>query len=286
MIQSARSETADLDALYEANRVRLGRSVATYLWLRRIRPQFLAMPLYRLFGAFERRAIIRVEGMKLYIDPFTLLGYNLLAGGFEPQMFDMLKKSLKPGDCFLDIGANEGVFSAFAATQIGKDGYVIAVDPQHRLLSILEINLSLNAQGGYLIVPSALSERTGEPVELQLTNSSNSGASSLYRVPRWRRKTQTAYTVNAVDLMARAGRDRADVVKIDVEGAEAEVVTALLPLMREHRIGTILLDYHRPVLDQRNIDPVTIHESITGCGYVCDTSAPGFDGYAAYRLPD
>jgi FkbM family methyltransferase len=45
---------------------------------------------------------------------------------------------------FLDLGANEGYFTVIAARRCGPSGHVIAIEPQPRLLPILEENIRLN----------------------------------------------------------------------------------------------------------------------------------------------
>jgi hypothetical protein len=47
-------------------------------------------------------------------------------GSWEPHLLAVLKDALKPGDVFVDIGANVGVMSLFAAKVVGDKGRVIA----------------------------------------------------------------------------------------------------------------------------------------------------------------
>ena len=49
---------------------------------------------------------------------------------YEPEVQEIIKKYLKPGDNFIDIGANAGVFSLLASSLIGKDGIVYAFEPE------------------------------------------------------------------------------------------------------------------------------------------------------------
>ena len=43
-------------------------------------------------------------------------------GSFEPNEFAFLDRALKPGMVFVDVGANDGYFTTFAACKVGSAG--------------------------------------------------------------------------------------------------------------------------------------------------------------------
>lgn len=89
-------------------------------WLFRIRPQSLATPLFKLFCPYERRTIVPVEGLQLYLDPLSHLAGDILSEGtYEASTVALFRDTIRPGDTVLDIGANEGFFSALADGRIG-----------------------------------------------------------------------------------------------------------------------------------------------------------------------
>ena len=78
-----------------------------------IRPNILATPFYKLMLPSQRRGIVAVDGIRLYLDPASHLGHTVLtAGYYEPDTVAVLRQHIKPGNVVLDIGANEGVMSA------------------------------------------------------------------------------------------------------------------------------------------------------------------------------
>jgi hypothetical protein len=96
-------------------------------WLRRLRPQILATHLAKILRTQERFITSTSWGLELYLDPLSSLGSAFFqTGDYEPDTRSIMNTALKPGDTFVDIGANEGVFSCLA-------GSVIAVEPQSRL---------------------------------------------------------------------------------------------------------------------------------------------------------
>lgn len=228
----------------------LAERVRRYGFLSKIRPTELSGPFLDL--VFPFRKVITIEGMRLSIDPASHLGRTLLmSGAYEPETCEIFRKHISPGDLVLDVGANEGFFSALAALLVGREGCVVAVEPQSRLQDVIEINLALNADCKTLIVHNALGERDGDTLEINLFPRSNTGASSLVRRPRFAKNTETVRTVSPLTLLSQSGRRRFDFVKVDVEGFEPEVVRSL-PMQS---VGTLLVDYHAAILAHRGLDP-------------------------------
>jgi hypothetical protein len=62
----------------------------------------------------------------------------------EAWVFQKMAEILKPGDGFLDIGANFGFHTLFAARQIGAKGQLIAIEPIPKNLRIFRKNIQLN----------------------------------------------------------------------------------------------------------------------------------------------
>src|SRR4051812_38970298 len=113
-----------------------------YQCLARVRPAPVASALKRLLRV-RRRAVTTPEGT-FWIDPVSNLGLELLRGRYEPSLTEVVRRYLRPGGVFVDVGANEGYFSAIAARLVGPTGRVVAVEPQARLRPVLEENFRLN----------------------------------------------------------------------------------------------------------------------------------------------
>ena len=87
-----------------------------------------------------------VEGVQLLVDSRDkAVGHYLLnAIAYEPEELDLLRKCLKPGANFLDIGGNIGYFTIIAAKHVGPLGKVIAFEPEPHNFEILRRNVELN----------------------------------------------------------------------------------------------------------------------------------------------
>ncbi len=160
-----------------------------------------------------------------------------VAGSFEPNEFAFLDRVVKPGMTFVDIGANEGLFSLFAARRVGAGGRVIAAEPSSRERRRLEANLARNRIANVTVVPHAIGDRPGS-ARLQIATGVHAGHNTLGAF--------TYDDVSAVDyedvpvetldaLAERLAIGKLDVVKIDVEGAELKVLQGAAGLLRRTR---------------------------------------------------
>ena len=256
----------------------------SYGWLLRIRPQALADPLYRLITPYERRRLVDWYGLRLFVDPFSHLGRSLvLYDEYETEQCELVRQMLPPGGTFIDIGANEGLFSSLAAKVVGPSGLVIAVEPQGRLGDVLEINLSLNGSGNFRIYNAAISEVDGGTVEISLTPTSNTGATSAVHKYRWSRKIETVPTRTVDALIVENKLDQIDLMKIDVEGFELEVVKSAGQALADRKVKTLAIDYHQRILQARDVSVEAIHQRITEFGYGVIRGNAMEGGYVVYK---
>jgi len=160
-----------------------------------------------------------------------------VAGSFEPNEFAFLDRLLKPGMTFIDVGANEGLFSLFAARKVGPAGQVIAIEPSSRERRKLEHNLRLNRLSRVSVIPHALGDAV-ETAALQIANPEHGGHNTLGRFAydEVSAVATEAVSVETLDGLAhRLGFGRVDAIKIDVEGAELKVLRGATDVLRTLR---------------------------------------------------
>src|SRR5688572_26682010 len=126
-------------------------------WLMRVRPMSIGALGLRLLAPHDRRRIVETKmGVRLYVDPLSHGGCEITTRGtYEEENFRVLLEELKPGDVALDVGANEGIFTAVMAQRVGRDGMIIAIEPQSKLRDIIEINLRINGIERYRVYSRA-----------------------------------------------------------------------------------------------------------------------------------
>ena len=93
------------------------------------------------------RTMVVVQGFKMIVDVGDRWGVGrkiYVQREYDPVETSYLMQVLKPGMLFLDIGANIGYFTLLAASAVGPEGRVIAVEPEPKNYRVLTKNLALN----------------------------------------------------------------------------------------------------------------------------------------------
>lgn len=149
----------------------------------------------------------------------------LFFGVWEPGISRVIEGTLKPGDVFVDIGANIG-YESLLASSVGSR--VVAIEPSPATYSRLTANVSANPQLSQRIrtVNLAVSDSLGE-LDLYEFGAFNSGATTTLAS---RRGTKSA-TVGAsplLDILTPDELARVKLIKIDVEGLEPVILNDIL----------------------------------------------------------
>lgn len=179
-----------------------------------------------------RRAVVEARtGDVFAVDTRDLIQrYLYLFGAWEPHLTGWLRRRLRPGDGFVDVGANIGVFSVLAARLVGDEGRVVAIEASPDLHRHLVRNVRLNALGNVRALNAAVSDRP-RTLTFALASSRNTGANSI--VP-YDGPVESSFQARArplPELLDAAEIATARVIKVDVEGAEGSVVRGLAPVL-------------------------------------------------------
>jgi FkbM family methyltransferase len=166
----------------------------------------------------------------------SLIGQLLyLHGGFEEAEAHFLASRLRsrPGAVFLDVGANIGLHSLRAAA-LDNVAAIFAFEPGRETFAMLERNIARNGLEGKI---HALALAVGATIgRAQFHFCADDAYSSLK--PDQRRPVRQIYevAVTTVDEWARAQAPvRLDLIKIDVEGSEAEVIAGARQTLARHQ---------------------------------------------------
>lgn len=174
------------------------------------------------------------------------------AGCYEPQETALVRAVLRPGMCFVDVGANWGYFSLMAAYLVGETGRVISLEPDPRLFSKLRENLAANHLEQVTALPIAAAGSRGSLTMLSYNeDGGNFGMSQVVaRLPA----SETCFRVSANSLDSILSQQKIgpiDLLKMDIEGAEAMAIAGLWKSLSARRIKFLLLELHpTALLDQ------------------------------------
>ena len=187
-------------------------------------------------GAGETEFTDRWGQHRLRVDPEEYFQrWAWLLGRYHEWPLQLLmSKALRPGDTFVDIGANLGLVALRAAGLVGAGGVVRAFEPNPEVYPRLEWHVTRNALNHVKTSVLALGKQCGLAT-LRL-NSVNTGTGSLADLP-WTRDGGRDHvcTVERADAALADLPDRPTMIKIDVEGFECEVLLGMNRLIRRHR---------------------------------------------------
>jgi len=149
-------------------------------------------------------------------------------GKIEYPVQIALKNYLKRGDIFFDIGANVGFFTILGARIVGPSGHVYAFEPVPEIAACNRRNARLNNFHNVTVFAKAVSFSTGKG-QLLLTQHPGGSKLSTAGTPLASELTGTlAVDVISIDnLVAQQDLAPPMVVKIDVEGAELDVLAGM-----------------------------------------------------------
>lgn len=142
----------------------------------------------------------------------NLAGLSLISGG------------LGAGDVFVDIGANCGLYSLFAARAVGASGRVLAIEPEPGMMERLRFNAEANGLVHITFVEVAVGREAGSAT--LHVREGQYGLSSLH--PAVGGASVSVPVAPLASLVESAGLARIDALKIDIEGYEDR---ALLPFI-------------------------------------------------------
>jgi FkbM family methyltransferase len=149
-------------------------------------------------------------------------------GIWEPFETSLVLRLLRPGDVFVDVGANVGYFSVLAASVVGAQGAVFAFEPDPDNYRLLRANAELNDQGHRITaVEAALSDAAG--AGRLFLSAGNLGDHQVYAGDEQRSSVPIALLDGGDYLAGRL--QRLDLLKVDTQGSEYQVMAGLLPLL-------------------------------------------------------
>jgi FkbM family methyltransferase len=169
-------------------------------------------------------------------------------GNYEIGETEFCLAHLGPGMTAFDVGAHIGLYTLLFASRVGPAGCVHAFEPEPRNYRRLRINLAINGFDNVAARQAAVVART-QPVTLNVYPDAFHAWHSLGRAampdPRQPGKTVEPECqvevpgVSLDDYCAEHGVRRIDYLKIDVEGAELDVLQGARRLLAEQAVGLI-----------------------------------------------
>lgn len=155
-------------------------------------------------------------------------------GTYERPIQEAVSTNLLPGDVFFDIGANIGFFSLIAAKRVAAEGNVYSFEPIPSNVALIRRNAELNSLRTIRVFSEAVGSKSGR-AELVVTKHIGGAALASVELPPDARSRMTVDIVTVDDAVTRHGLRPPTLMKIDVEGAEIDVLRGAIGTLRAHK---------------------------------------------------
>jgi len=155
----------------------------------------------------------------------------------SPWMWDYFTP--KEGDVVVDIGAHVGKYALIAAKRVGKEGKVIAIEAHPENFKTLLNNIRLNDFQNIIALNVAAFSENGKTLRLF------GQWDTAYSLKSWDATSTRVETRTTDSILRQYGVKNADWMKIDVEGAEAEVLIGMKEVIENSPNLKILVEVNR-----------------------------------------
>ena len=184
---------------------------------------------------------------------------------YEQETTRLFERLVKPGMVVIDVGSHVGYYSLMAARQVGPAGRVYAFEPEPSNHALLLKNIELNGYSNISATRKAISNRVGSAT-LFLTSLDN-GRHSTYQHGLPERGSVPVETTTIDALLAAEGWPRVDLIKVDVEGAEMDVLEGTHQLQRKCPELKLIIEFSPALLGNAGADPFQFLEQLAGRGF-------------------
>jgi FkbM family methyltransferase len=162
-------------------------------------------------------------------------------GDLDPKLTSVAKRLIRNGDTVLDIGANIGLMTLQFVDLVGPGGSVHSFEPNPDVLTLLAAAVNRKGANNVTLNEVALGDKPGV---LNLSApQANVGAGSIVRGSDWvHAQIYPVQVMRLDDYVSQQGIDAVDIIKIDVEGAEATVFEGARNLLQNNPPRAILFE--------------------------------------------
>lgn len=200
---------------------------------------------HRVLDPIVPRAGIRsatVFGARMQLDLADLIQRAVWMGTYERQETRWAQDWLKPGDTFVDAGANIGYFTMLAADRCGPKGRVFAFEPNSSCRETLVRAVEENDLSQVTVSAKGLGRRDEEVKIYVPPLSAGNNNATMTAVDGW---PSNNVSITSLDAWSESsGVDSIKLLKIDVEGQELAVLEGASGLIEAGRIRAVMVEFN------------------------------------------
>jgi FkbM family methyltransferase len=185
---------------------------------------------------------------------------------FELQELLFIEAYLRPGDIFVDVGANIGLFTLIAADVVGNAGCVHCFEPSKKTFERLNENISRNRLKNVIARNLALSSESGSQ-ELFVSTDGHDAWNSLAGNLRGNGGVKETVSVTMLDKYLSDNIIAPTLIKIDVEGWEKNVIQGGDLTLRRVGAPDLLVEFTESNCRVAGGSGKELFQTISGLGY-------------------
>lgn len=206
-------------------------------------------------------------------------------GLYEPETTAILRRELRPGDCFIDVGSNVGYYAFTSACLVGPTGKVHAIEPSSRLGPRMASDVERNGLSGRVIVHRcALADFDGHAYLHRGSHDLTPAGDAFIRLVEPDADAEQV-PVSTLDGLL-ADTSRVDVIKVDVEGLEMAVFRGGAQVLHRCRPRLLLVEVQEATMARTSATtPADLFALLEQYGYQgAPYESPYHAPMAAFRL--
>lgn len=196
---------------------------------------------------------VKISSTNLFIKGLhtdTIAQQIFFQGYYEYALSRLVIETAKTGGVMVDVGANIGYFSLLFAS-IRKSNMVYAFEPSQRNLKYLSHNVAFNGLENVRIIEKAVADYDGYSV-FNCGPEDQTGWGHLTKDT-----VQNSSNLVEVVTLGEYFRDlhtEIELVKIDVEGADLQVILGCETLIRKKLVKKIVFEYHHDLEKEMTLE--------------------------------
>lgn len=207
---------------------------------------------------------VQLDGYSLFVRPsdHDIGSHILQTKQYEPHVTRVVHEVLRPGNTFVDVGANIGFFTALAAHKVGPSGKVVAIEPMDKNVQLLYATVWRNAFQNVQVFPYAASDAEG--LLPMATGPGTSNGQIMLGGAEAKLPAVFAQARRLDDLLADLSF--LHLLKIDIEGHELLALRGFGERLAQYR-PRLLTEFHPKCMrDNSKIEPADYLAFLFGYG--------------------
>lgn len=220
-------------------------------------------PLHLFRGIRIKKKLLGSIIFELNIDDWIPQNLFFL-GSYEETELSLFRRLIKDKKCFIDIGANIGLYALTAANEMSDDAQIIAFEPFQVNNDSLQKNVSLNQFHNIQIEKKAISNQNKELILYYDTQEDNLGSVSALSIENVIEEKVQAISLD--EYVIQNDISNIEFIKMDIEGLEYLALQGMKVILEKYH-PIILIEIDPEILSKTDFTSEMIEQFLNQFGY-------------------